>query len=386
MGKRKLYSVDTPLAKFSCRPERVQPEGDKMRRRLKETFGSEDFVELVAEGKRRRYAISCPVNGCAYKGRDLGKHLTQKVHGWPAKEVTLTTSFIVRQYNYLTKEKSRHKPKLCSACSRFFDRLDNHLVTTHKIERSSEKHANLMSVLTEKSEQFLRKFKARTETPCKCSKNHACSPEQQCCRAGACTEQQICPCNAFGDSLHPVSAEHSISSFKTWLMKYKNLSDINASQVANHVTRIWSVLDESMSVSRNQLRDVQRLEDEYFNPILQMIAEQQQLPIHVQKIHTQPATVRTNLGSLKRFLLFLQTRKIHIGLSSTDMVHMRLKCDELMGRLKPYEQQRQQDLATLKAEELITPDMCEAYGRSEFVQHLVVSALTRLSLAENYFS
>jgi len=156
-------------------------------------------------------------------------------------------------------------------------------------------------------------------------------------------------------------------------MKYKNSTETNAFQVSKHVQTIWDAVDDSMSLNQNQLADPDKLEERYFNPILETIAEQQKLPLHIQKVHTQPGTLRSKLGSLKRYLLYVQSRRVNVGLSREDVADIRLRCDELISRLKPYEKQRQQDLSVLKAEEIITPEMCEEYGRSKHVQDVVVS-------------
>ena len=381
MPKRKLNEEQVLDGESSERKKSARNES-LTQKELVRLFGREDFVDVVSNGKRKTYCLSCPVEGCSYKGQDLHKHLTRKSHRWSHREATLTTSFIVRQYNFLTKETVQHKPKVCTACNRFFDRIDTHLEVTHKIERATEKQMKLLQMCTEKSERLLHQFRARAKTCCTRRKWF----EEGCCihdKKPASPPQDTCIPNTLhsvplahsghGFSSVFASAQDSLCAFEHWLMKYKNSTETNAFQVSKHVQTIWDAVDDSMSLNQNQLADPDKLEERYFNPILETIAEQQKLPLHIQKVHTQPGTLRSKLGSLKRYLLYVQSRRVNVGLSREDVADIRLRCDELISRLKPYEKQRQQDLSVLKAEEIITPEMCEEYGRSKHVQDVVVS-------------
>ena len=93
--------LDDEKGKLRRRIERAKKEIEK---KLVLYLGGSKAVEVQIKNNRGvRYNFTCPVQDCFFEEKQLSRHFRSKYHGWSESKASLTESFRVRYFNYLTK-------------------------------------------------------------------------------------------------------------------------------------------------------------------------------------------------------------------------------------------------------------------------------------------
>ena len=144
-------------------------------KKLVDTFGGLDVVEVCYQNKKKRYLVKCPMKNCPHKSRSLDSHLV-RVHGYTLINARKTVSEIIKTFNHITLivKHGSYLPDLCIKCNRYVSRIDLHLVNYHSIMRDSEEFeqkkeeslsARSSSLLSKSGTEVQKKQQEKQATP-----------------------------------------------------------------------------------------------------------------------------------------------------------------------------------------------------------------------------
>ena len=101
-----------------------------------------------------------------------------------------------------------------------------------------------------------------------------------------------------------------------------------------NVKRIWQAIDPTFSMYPNYLADVNKMQDCYFDPLLEIIKENSKKPIEAQQPHISAKTISTRFSGLRWMLKFCVSRQIYIGISMDDHIKINARIEEMEAMLK----------------------------------------------------
>ena len=339
--------------------------------RLIKQFGSIDAVTMVREplGKERTY-MKCPVVDCRYNNKDINRHLCGKKHGWSKEQANLLRSHNTRMFQYLTtiRNHGTYKPVICTECKTTVDRIGRHLIHMHgyshrdcnfeakkeecksyTLEKRGEELSTVVdssvlvhveeTVIAAKPQQLIKpQLKPSFRrgfvniTPGRKQKRTVLMHKKVL--KGDDKRRFKIPGNDFNGYYE--NYKLLIEDFISWLIKVDRRTESQAKQYANTLTTIWTALDPFTTLHPNKLADMDELEDLYFNPLLRAIEENELLPITVRQPHITAKTVRSRFSSINIFIRFLTTRKLFVGLQTSDIMSIQLKIKEMNRNLNPH--------------------------------------------------
>ena len=130
---------------------------------------------------QQKMLMRCPIHNCNAQEHEIKQHLLRKKHAWSEEEVRRHVSFCTRYFKYITKfvKGGVMVPRFCVECNSFFRRMDHHLSSSHKLDKSDDKCAALINFFRDETERFLNapsdaeKFNYKTTKDFKFRKGNA---------------------------------------------------------------------------------------------------------------------------------------------------------------------------------------------------------------------
>ena len=105
---------------------------------------------------RQCIMYECPVVGCSSKENKIERHLVRGKYKWSQLEAKMHKSFCTRMFKYLNLVQKQNvmTPRICILWNTFYSRIDNHLSSDHKLEKSSQNYLETKSLCTVQTEEF----------------------------------------------------------------------------------------------------------------------------------------------------------------------------------------------------------------------------------------
>lgn len=138
-------------------PKKIEKRKNGIKENLCRFFGANKNVRITFDSKCRQSILyECRVVGCPSKENKIEQHFVRWKHKWSQLEAKMHKSFCTRLFKYLTlvQKKNVMTPKICILCNTFYDRIDHHLSSEHKLEKSSQKYLDTKSLCTVQTEEF----------------------------------------------------------------------------------------------------------------------------------------------------------------------------------------------------------------------------------------
>ena len=103
-------------------------------------------------------------------------------------------------------------------------------------------------------------------------------------------------------------------NFEEWLRLCCRLSDKNAREIVEHVRKVWSQLDASLSTGLATKFTAENLQDQWYPKFLTKVEIELKKPLSSQGDFYKPNTIASKLNSINKLLKFVIERKIFFGL------------------------------------------------------------------------
>lgn len=110
-----------------------------------------------------------------------------------------------------------------------------------------------------------------------------------------------------------LSAPELLSDFKRYQIRQLLVDEKQANDNANYVHEVWRAVDSTLNIERNQLRHKDAIQDFFFTPLRNKLAQQNKLPEDKQENHYKATTIQVKLNCIKKLVLFLITKDIYAG-------------------------------------------------------------------------
>ncbi|XP_065664441.1 uncharacterized protein LOC136086098 [Hydra vulgaris] len=382
-----------------CKRE-FQKRIEKIEEELTFAFGDINKVKYVKVGTRNEYTIKCTKENCKTQTTRLRKHLVSK-HKVKDEEAKQLASYYVRYYNHITKiVKNKPWSLLCSSCNEFHNRLDIHLTKQHEYIRGSDDIKEIIKFSKENTITFINKLGADAHTKTKIKPkipqsrplsilpsineddedneiedevilpkqlndpvvNPVDTPNKKFAKRGThdsnlgiskgvAVLQHANELTAFDKKNFKIanssfkyfyqSGMNAILDFKRYLKFSRHYNDKGVSNHLSNVLYIWEKIDPKLkSVPKCLLADANLLEDFYASPSIEVIKEQQSLPMSCQSSHIQPRTLISKLSSIILYLDFLKARTCYAGLNIDDIEFVKAKIKEINNSVTVFNKKR----------------------------------------------
>ena len=105
-----------------------------------------------------------------------------------------------------------------------------------------------------------------------------------------------------------------LGDFKIYQINQLMMEPKSAADVVANVFEIWKKVDPLTSISNNQLRHKDAIQDYYFQPLYKELVRQSKVSIELQTSHEKSTTIQNKLNSLIKLMYFLITRDIYAGI------------------------------------------------------------------------
>ncbi|XP_066924386.1 uncharacterized protein [Clytia hemisphaerica] len=358
--------------------ETVHSVGERISERLIEEYGTDTPVVPYVQNSKQRWGIYCPVRQCTKKehSRDIWSHLSKKHKGYTEESAKLLQSKIEQNFKHVTLiiKKNTVAPDVCPICHKAKGDITQHLKNYHKLnpEDLMDKRDESRSLRT--APQFIDCTKSTRKT----SRQFNFIPA----RANQFKREENF--RHTYDFESNSCAQDILDDFKLWLQTCNGKSSTAAQAIHNSVDYIWKTIDPSMSTrgSKIALYDVDKLEDDFFNPMLAIAVAQSKKPKNEQTPHLTAGTLSGKLDSLVALCAYSRLKFVYIGMSSHERELILLKVKEFKNRTKKPILQRIQLMKSWKHATLITPQDLHQWGHSEHVQG-VIEFLAKISYSSN---
>ena len=169
------------------------------------------------------------------------------------------------------------------------------------------------------------------------------------------------------------TADDVLNDFVNYRVTVSKNKLSQAIQYAANVKQLWKSVDTTLSLNPNHLKNVDDIEDWWLSPRIEELEIELAKPFAEQDNADvlQASTLRAKLQSLKKFIKFLQLRKIFVGLKLQDFIDISLKMSEMGVRLNAPQNERKNQVREFKSCNLLTSDDIARYFKSDHVKKTV---------------
>ena len=127
------------------------------------------------------------------------------------------------------------------------------------------------------------------------------------------------------------------------------------------------VVDPLLLIHLNSLVNDELNEQRYYLPQKQLLIDNKDKELFEQEAHIQVSAIKSKLISFTKFLSFLETRKICIGLDESNIKHLINTSNYCKSNLSELSKEQQQTMKRFKFSILIISDSFKQYGCLEHI-------------------
>ena len=181
---------------------------------------------------------------------------------------------------------------------------------------------------------------------------------------------------------HYESGEQLLEHYLEYMQKFQDRKKKSlvkkTSQYILDIKDVWHSVDKSMCLFPNALKEHEMVESCFFLPLKKKLLENKDRNVEEQQCHIQAETITSKLGSVVRFLKFIEDRSIFAVFRRGELGATKQFLRELKSSLKNLLTERTTKIREHKSKIYLQPRFFKNYGSSEHVKeiHTFLEALT----------
>ena len=170
--------------------------------------------------------------------------------------------------------------------------------------------------------------------------------------------------------LHYKNADMLLEDYHQYIMKFQDRKEKPSSQYILDIKQVWMSVDKSFCLFPNAVKYYESIESSFYLPQKKRLLENKDKDVEEQQVHIEAKTISSKLGSVVRFLKYLEERSIFAGFSRQELNSCKEFLRELKTGLRNLITERVTKMKEFKSNIFMTPEIFKNYGSSDHISEL----------------